>query len=213
MFLILGIAAIIIGYLLGAIPTAYIIAKLRKGIDIRDVDVRNMGGGSVLRQVGIWEGILVIVVDVAKGAAAILIAQAMGISLPWVLGAGLAAILGHNYPVYVRFRGGQGVATLQGVFLVITPLALIIPYGLMGIILLITRRKFIHILFLAVCVMAPLLPICVWLFYRSEMLLYYTLVIVGFLLFKNRHRLKELKALKLKTNKERKNITTDNKTG
>jgi glycerol-3-phosphate acyltransferase PlsY len=199
--MLLEIAAIIIGYLLGAIPTAYIITRLRKGIDIRDVDVGNMGGGSVLRQVGIWEGSLVIVIDMAKGAAAILIAQAFGISLPWVLGAGFAAILGHNYPVYIGFRGGQGVATIMGIFLVITPLAMIIPFCVLGVILLVTRRKFTRLIFVSVCITSPLLPVFVWLFYRSEMLLCYTLVIIAFLLFKNRNRLKELQVLKFKANR------------
>ena len=102
--MILGISSIIIGYLLGSIPTAYIVTKMRKGIDIRTVDVRNMGGGSVLRQVGIWEGALVLVVDMAKGAASIYIAQALGVSILWVFGAGFAAILGHNYPLYLSTR-------------------------------------------------------------------------------------------------------------
>ena len=201
--ILLGIIAIIIGYLLGAIPTAYIVARLRKGIDIRDVDVGNMGGGNVLRQVGIWEGALVIVVDMAKGAAAILIAQAMGISLPWVLGAGFAALLGHNYPVYVGFRGGQGVACIMGIFFILTPLAMAVPFVAMGVPLLITRRKFPHFLFVTICIICPLLPISIWLFYGSEiLLLYYALFIIAFLLFKSRRRLKELKVVISKFNKE-----------
>ncbi len=199
--ILLGIAAIIIGYLLGAFPTAYIVTKLRKGIDIRDVDIGNMGGGSVLRQVGIWEGSLVIIVDMAKGAAAILIAQAIGVSFPWVLGAGFAAILGHDYPVYIKFRGGQGVATIIGIFFVITPFAIAVPFLAMGIVLLITRRKFTRLLFVSVCIISPLLPLSVWFIYKSEILLYYSLVIVILLIFKNRHRLKEIKVLKPRINK------------
>ena len=107
----LGVASIIIGYLLGSFPSAYIVAKLRKGIDIRDVDVHNMGAGATFRQVGIWEGLVVLFADVAKGAGAVLIAQAFGLSQLWLLGAGTAALLGHAYPIYVGFRGGQGVAS------------------------------------------------------------------------------------------------------
>src|SRR4030042_1754102 len=168
--MLLGVASIIIGYLLGSIPTAYIIAKMRKGIDIRDVDAGNMGAGNVMRQVGIWEGVVVIVVDMAKGAAPIFIAQAFGVSLPWVLAAGFAAILGHNYPVYVGFRGGQGVATIMGIFFVITPIAMAIIFGLMGIVLLVTPRRFPHFLFVMVCIMSPLLPLLAWLFYGSEII-------------------------------------------
>lgn len=200
--MLLGIASIIIGYLIGSFPTAYIVAKLRKGIDIRDVDARNMGGGNVLRQVGIWEGVLVIVVDMAKGAVPIFIAQAFGVSLLWVLGAGFAAILGHNYPVYVGFRGGQGVATIMGIFSVITPIAMAIIFGVMGIVLLVTRRRFPRFLFVMVCIMSPLLPLLAWLFYGSEIIVYYALVIIVFLLFKNRRRLKEVLVV-LKPKKER----------
>jgi glycerol-3-phosphate acyltransferase PlsY len=197
------IASIIIGYLLGSIPVAYIIAKMRKNIDIRDVDTRNMGGGSVLRQVGIWEGAVVIVVDMGKGAAPIFIAQAFGVSLPWVLAAGFAAILGHNYPVYVGFRGGQGVSTIMGIFFVITPLAMAVIFGVMGIVLLITRRRFTRLLFVVVCIISPLLPLLAWLFYGSEMMIvYYALVIIVFLLFKNRRRLKEVLVV-LRPQKER----------
>jgi glycerol-3-phosphate acyltransferase PlsY len=190
------ILSIIVGYLLGSIPTAYLIARWRKGIDIREVDVRNMGGGSVLRQVGVWEGIIVIVVDMAKGAAAIFIARAFGVSLPWELAAGFAAILGHNYPVYVGFRGGQGVATIMGIYFVIAPYAMAAVFCVLGVILLLTRRKFTRFLFVIVSVVSPLLAVFIWLIYRSEILLYYTLVIIVLLLIKNRRRLAEIKILK-----------------
>jgi len=83
--MLLGFASIIIGYLLGSFPAAYIIAKQRKGIDIREVGVRNMGSGNVKREVGLWEGFVVLIADVAKGAGAILVAQALGVPQPWVL--------------------------------------------------------------------------------------------------------------------------------
>jgi glycerol-3-phosphate acyltransferase PlsY len=190
------ILSIVIGYLLGSIPSAYLIARWRKGIDIRDVDVRNMGGGSVLRQVGVWEGIVVIVVDMAKGAAAIFSARALGVSLPWELAAGFAAILGHNYPVYVGFRGGQGVATIMGIYFVIAPYAMAAVFCVLGVILLLTRRKFTRFLFVIVSVVSPLLAFFIWLIYDSKMLLYYTLVIIVILLLKNRRRLAEIKILK-----------------
>ena len=189
------ISSIVIGYLLGSIPTAWIIARWRKGIDIRDVDVRNMGGGSVMRQVGIWEGAGVIVVDMAKGAAAIYVARAFEVSLPWELAAGFAAILGHNYPVFVGFRGGQGVATIMGIFFVIATYAMAAVFGVMGVILLLTRRKFTRLLFVFVSVVSPLLALFVWLFYGSGILLYYTLAIIVLLLLKNRRRLAEIKVL------------------
>jgi glycerol-3-phosphate acyltransferase PlsY len=71
--MLLGILSIIIGYLLGSIPTAYIVSRMRQGIDIRNVGSGNMGTANVIRQIGIHEGIFVAIIDVAKGASAILI--------------------------------------------------------------------------------------------------------------------------------------------
>jgi glycerol-3-phosphate acyltransferase PlsY len=108
----LGLITVISGYLLGSIPGAYIIAKLSKGVDIRKVDTGNVGAASTLRAIGVWQGIVAGLIDIAKGSAAIFIAQMMGVSILWILGAGFAAYLGHNYPVYLGFKGGQGVATM-----------------------------------------------------------------------------------------------------
>ncbi len=121
MDILLGILSIAIGYLLGALSSAYLMGRLRKGIDIRNLDSGNMGAAVVLRQVGVWEGIVVGFVDLAKGSAAILIAKALGVFELWVLAAGFCALLGHNFPVFVGFRGGSGSATMVGIFLVLSP--------------------------------------------------------------------------------------------
>lgn len=189
--MLLEFVAIVGGYLLGSIPTAYIVARLRKGIDIRDVDAGNMGAGAVLRQIGLWEGALVAIVDIAKGAVAILIAQALGISQPWVLAAGFAALLGHSFPVYVGFRGGQGAATVIGVFLVLAPEPMAVILLIMAIVLLITRH-----IFSTIAIAGPLLPLLIWLFGGSLMLILFSLAVVLFILFRNRHKLKEVRITK-----------------
>ncbi len=81
---------------------------MRKGIDIRNIGSGNMGAANVIRQIGTHEGIFVAIIDVAKGAVAILIAQALNISEPWVFGTGFGALVGHNFPVFAGFRGGRG---------------------------------------------------------------------------------------------------------
>ena len=184
--MLLGSISIVIGYLLGSIPTAYIMSKVRKGIDIREVDTRNMGAGSTFRQIGIWEGFVVFAVDAGKGAGAVLIAQALGVSQPFVLAAGFAAILGHSYPFAIGFRGGQGVATIMGIFFVLAPEVMLIMLGLLGLALLLTRH-----IFSMTCIAAPFLPLLIWLFDKSVMLLCYSLVVIAFVLFRNLHRLKE----------------------
>ena len=94
-YILIIIATLIIAYLLGSIPTAYIVARVRRGIDTRNVDVGNVGAGATFRQIGFLEGLIVLIVDIGKGAAAILIAQALGLDSIWVYAAGFAALLGH----------------------------------------------------------------------------------------------------------------------
>ena len=189
--MLLNIAAIVIGFLLGSIPSAYIIAKLRKGIDIRQADYTgNMGAGAVFRQVGRWEGAVVAIVDIGKGSAAILIAQALGVSQPWILAAGFAAILGHNFPPYIGFRGGQGVDTIIGVFLVLSPIAMLATMGIMGIALLVTRH-----IFTMTAIAAPFLPLFIWVFDGFGMTFYFSLIIIAYVLFRSRHRLKEFQPI------------------
>jgi glycerol-3-phosphate acyltransferase PlsY len=180
MSILLGALSIVIGYLLGSIPSAYIMGRLRKGIDIRDVDSGNMGAGAVIRQVGIWEGILVGLTDIAKGAAAILIARSLGVAEPWVLAAGFGALMGHNFPVFVGFKGGSGTATTVGIFLVLAPVAMGIALAIIAIPVL-TTRNFAFAAFIGLI----LLPLLLWLFGGSLMLILFSLVIDAFMLGRN----------------------------
>jgi glycerol-3-phosphate acyltransferase PlsY len=184
---LLEIVSILIGYMLGSIPTAFIIVKLRKGIDIREVGRGNVGAANVMREVGMWEGALVAAVDIGKGAAAIVIGQALGASPPWLLGVGGAAVLGHSFPIYIGFRGGQGVATLIGVVLVLSPLVTGITCGIIGATLLVTRHVFPSIV-----VAAPFFPLIMWRVERSPMLVLFALAITLFIGFRNRGGLREL---------------------
>ena len=188
--MLLEIASVIIGYLLGSFPAAYIIAKYRKGIDIREVGVRNMGGANVIREVGKWAGALTLVFDIGKGAVSIYIAQLLGVSLPWVLAAGFAAMLGHNYPVYIGFRGGKGIATVMGIFFVLSPLAMAGTAVIIGILILITRS-----IFVAIEIASPFFLLLVWYVEGVGAMFFCTVAIVVFQLFRSRGRLKELKAV------------------
>jgi len=182
-----GILSIIIGYLLGSIPTAYIVSRIRKGIDIRNVGSRNMGGANVMREIGTHEGLFVGIIDVAKGAGAILIAQTLNISELWVFGAGFAALVGHNFPVFAGFRGGRGSATIIGIFLVLAPKAILVTLAVVAIPFF-TTRKFMAALFIGF----GLLPLFVWLLEGSLMLVRYVLVIDLFMLVRNLPDIKQV---------------------
>jgi glycerol-3-phosphate acyltransferase PlsY len=178
--MLLGILSIVIGYLLGSIPTAYIVARLRKGIDIRNIGSRNMGGANVMREIGTHEGVFVGLFDIAKGAGAILVAQALNISALWVFGAGLAALAGHNFPVFAGFRGGRGSATIIGIFLVLAPLPMLVTLVIIAIPFF-TTRKFGA----AILIGFALLPLFIWLLEGSLMLVSYILAINIFMLVRN----------------------------
>ncbi len=187
--MLLGILSIIIGYLLGSIPTAYIVSRIRKGVDIRTVGSGNMGAANVMRQIGAHEGVFVGLIDVAKGAGAILIARALNISELWVFGAGFAALVGHNFPVFAGFRGGRGSATIIGIFFVLAPKAMLITLAVVAIPFF-TTRKFMAALFIGF----GLLPLFIWLLEGSLMLVRYALVIDLFMLVRNLPDLRQVLA-------------------
>jgi glycerol-3-phosphate acyltransferase PlsY len=119
--LVEAILAIIVAYLLGSIPTAYIAGRLYKGIDIRKFGSGNVGGANIWRTVSRRVSVLVILADVGKGTLALLMAQLVGLSLIFQVIAGLAAIIGHSWSPFLRFSGGRGIATALGVLILLAP--------------------------------------------------------------------------------------------
>jgi acyl phosphate:glycerol-3-phosphate acyltransferase len=116
---------LVLSYFVGAIPTSYLAGRLFRGIDLREHGSKNLGATNVYRTLGWRYAIPVGLVDVAKGAVPVLLfAPQVSDSQLFALACGIAAIVGHVYSVFVRFRGGKGVATAAGVMLGLTPLAL-----------------------------------------------------------------------------------------
>ena len=107
------LVAIAIGYLLGSFPSGYVVGRLR-GIDVRQWGSGRIGGTNVLRAVGPWAAILAVLSDVAKGVLAVFVARALVGSPSAEVLAGLAAILGHDFSIFLKFGGGRGVATAMG---------------------------------------------------------------------------------------------------
>jgi glycerol-3-phosphate acyltransferase PlsY len=114
--------AIVFGYLLGSIPFALLLTR-RQGIELRSVGSHNPGAANVLRSAGVGPAVAVMLLDAAKGTASVAVARLMSGDAAVATGAGLAAIVGHIYPVWSGFRGGKGVAASAGVFAVLAPLA------------------------------------------------------------------------------------------
>ena len=116
------IIAVAFGYLLGSIPFALLLTR-RQGIELRNVGSRNPGAANVLRSAGIGPAVAVMLLDAGKGTVAVAAARLMSDDVVVVTSAGLAAIVGHIYPVWCGFRGGKGVAASAGVFALLAPLA------------------------------------------------------------------------------------------
>jgi glycerol-3-phosphate acyltransferase PlsY len=116
--------AILAAYGIGSMPFAWLLARRFGATDLRRVGSGNVGAANVFRASGATAGLLVALLDVAKGAASVVLADRLGAGPGTAAAAGLAAIVGHVYPVWLHFRGGKGVATACGVFAVLTPAAL-----------------------------------------------------------------------------------------
>jgi len=162
------IFAIIIGYLLGSIPSAYIVARLATGKDIRQMGGGNVGGLNVHREVGAWPAFAVGIVDLSKGTAAVAIAYwLLDLSPVFVLLAGLAAVIGHNWMVWLKFSGGKGMGVTIGAMAVLLPVygywpGLLIFFGVILIPYVITHNIAISMGLALVC-----LPFITWLGMKS----------------------------------------------
>jgi len=132
------IVAAATAYLLGSIPFAFLLAR-RRGIDLRRAGSGNVGASNVLRTSGVSLAVLAIALDGLKGTLAVLIAERVSAVPAAPVAAGLASVLGHVYPVWLRFHGGKGVATAAGVFTLLAPAALTAAAAVFAIAVVATR--------------------------------------------------------------------------
>ena len=142
------IVVALVAYLLGSIPTGFLVAKAR-GIDIRAVGSGNIGAANTFRAIGKTAGIFVLLIDAAKGAAAVLVCRYLilkhfgitdsTVAIHHQVLAGVFAVLGHNYTCWLNFKGGKGIATTAGVYLALVPLAVIVALAAFILAVVITR--------------------------------------------------------------------------
>lgn len=134
----------IIAYFLGSIPFGFIIAKLFFKTDIRASGSGNIGATNALRQFGARVGVLVLLLDILKGAVAVLLARhLLPAGSPEIALCGFLAIIGHVFPIWLKFKGGKGVATAAGVFLSLTPLSVL--GALAGFIIVVTITRYVSL--------------------------------------------------------------------
>ena len=122
----IGIFVALFGYLLGSIPTGLVVSRLFTKIDPRQTGSKNIGATNVYRTAGKKLGILTLAIDVLKGALPVWMAIYWGLRPHWVALAGLSPVLGHIFSIFLGFKGGKGVATALGAYLMISPVAVLI---------------------------------------------------------------------------------------
>ncbi|MGD0352299.1 MAG: glycerol-3-phosphate acyltransferase [Dehalococcoidia bacterium] len=163
----LSVLSIIIAYLLGSIPFAYIIGKL-SGLDVRQVGDKNVGTFNVFRHAGMGAGIATLVAEVGKGALAIVAAKLFSVNELVVFGAGVAAVIGHNWPVFLHFRGGRGLAVVIGALLALLPIEMLIAAAISLLVLYATRNT----IWFGVAMFIPLVLLCVLFKERISLIIY-----------------------------------------
>jgi glycerol-3-phosphate acyltransferase PlsY len=151
--------SVALGYLVGAIPFGFLVARRRGGVDIRRTGSGNVGATNVFRSAGVRAGLMTAALDVAKGAGAVFAARAATGSVDAGAVAGVAAVAGHAYPVWLGFRGGKGVATAFGAFTVLAPLPALVVLAIFGVLVRVTRYVSVGSVAAAVS-LVPLVYIC-----------------------------------------------------
>ncbi len=163
---------VVFSYLLGGIPSAYVAGKVFKGIDIREAGDGNVGAANTFREIGLFAGLLVMVIDICKGVAATLITQAFAPQLVVFL-AGFAVVAGHIWSPYLGFKGGRGEATASGVLVVLLPQEMFVLLAIAIVPFMITHR---NTMLLGAILFAPLWLLA-WLMGASASLIIYSLAL------------------------------------
>ena len=177
-------------YLIGAIPTGVILTRLTGGEDIRSAGSGNIGATNVYRVAGRKLGIITLLGDCLKGVLPLVIAQqGFDLAPSGIALVALAAFIGHCYPIYLGFKGGKGVATALGIFLVLSPLSVLCLLAVFGLIL--WKWRYISLASISAAATVPLL---VLLFEGSFALFLAALIIAAIVIWKHRANIERLRS-------------------
>jgi len=188
--IIISILALVAAYLIGSIPSAFIIAKLRKGIDIRQVGSHNMGAMNTFYSVGFWWGMLTLAMDIGKGMLGVGIAIWLHTPHPYVpMAAGIMVLVGHNVPVFLKFKvSGKGGASCIGILVILMPWGFLIYPALFGLILLFTRFPTMSYTLAFLC-----FPFMGAFIYHSVPLIVYPIILILIPILRYIPRIKEMR--------------------
>lgn len=182
-----GIGLVILGYLTGSIPIGLLLTKAFSDVDPRKEGSRNIGATNILRTAGKKLGTLTLVGDCLKGLIPVLLALWLMRSEAWVGLIALSAFAGHLFPVFLKFKGGKGVATALGVYLGISPLAVLINAGIFfGVVL---KWRFVS---LGSLTTAVAMPILIAIFTESKPYVITSLIIAGLIYYRHQENIRRL---------------------
>jgi glycerol-3-phosphate acyltransferase PlsY len=184
------LAVLVIAYLLGAIPFGYVLVKWKTGADVRAAGSGNIGATNVMRTTGRAAGVVTLLLDIAKGYAAVWIAGRLtGQDVLWMSVAALAVMAGHAYPVFLGFKGGKAVASFVGAFLCLTPWALAAESIIFVVVVAWTRH-----ISLGSIVGAATLPLAVWLVMKAPLPAVAASVVAGaFVIYRHSSNIQRLR--------------------
>ena len=184
------IALLVVCYLVGAIPSGVVLTRLTGAGDVRKAGSGNIGATNVYRVAGRGLGIATLAGDVLKGLLPVLLVMKSGAWSPWQVAAVAGAtFLGHLYPVYLRFKGGKGVATALGIFLVLSPLAVLIAFLVFAVVL--WRWRYVSLASLTAAALIPFLVVAIE---PSLPLFCATLFIAAMVVVRHRTNIQRLRA-------------------
>jgi glycerol-3-phosphate acyltransferase PlsY len=187
----LGLLAILIAYLLGAIPFGFLLVKFSKGADVRAAGSGNIGATNVLRTAGRVEAVATLLLDIAKGFVAVWLAAMLTNDAPlWTSLAALAVMAGHAFPVFLRFKGGKAVASFIGAFLYLTPIPLAV--ALLLLVIAVARTRHISA---GSILAAGTFPFGVWMILHPPVEITLAAFIAGaFIVYRHRSNIERLRA-------------------
>jgi acyl phosphate:glycerol-3-phosphate acyltransferase len=168
----MSLIIVLLGYLIGAIPTAYIFGRFSIGQDIRQVGDANMGAANAYRVLGARIGIAVYFIDAVKGALPVIIARWFDLSQSYVFITGVATVVGHNWPVFLGFRGGRGESTTIGILYVVNTIPALVMTIPTVLTLIITKNVIVTSAFLFI-----ILPVVSWMLGVPSAIIAYGLVL------------------------------------
>ena len=195
----------LLSFLIGSIPNGLIVGKLMRGVDVRQYGSKNIGATNAFRVLGPGPAVLVLVTDAVKGMIGVYLGQILiGTSYAQLLG-GIAAIAGHNWSIFLGFKGGRGVATGLGVIAVLVPKVTAVVFVVWAVIVFFTR-----LVSLGSIVAAALVPISMYFFGEEPEILAFGVIAAAFVIFRHRPNIERLlkgEEQKIKAG----NVTKDNK--